>query len=189
MAFNITRLVQIFQLSLLLISLSNGNTQNNDIFQVTWQHKWQCNGKNGECLRIKVENSQSTTSSPYYETQNICRLICGKHGPLWPRPTGSTVINPTLTSVDPREIKFFTDEHTPEVMEYLGIIEKIFLDNILMEGKKFKEFDTAENKLIVRYVLNNSDNMTLNWDTNESYTLEMTTNGNIIVYLITELRS
>lgn len=35
-----------------------------------------------------------------YETQNICRLLCGKYGSLWPKPTNVCELGKSIVDVN-----------------------------------------------------------------------------------------
>lgn len=48
-------------------------------------NEWWCRNET-DCLPWKEENNSPVDR--VFETQNMCRLMCGKYGGLWPRPSG-----------------------------------------------------------------------------------------------------
>lgn len=65
--------------------------------------KWICN-REEMCIKIQ-KNVQNAQNGHTYNSQGACRLVCGKYGALWPRPTGYTLLGQTLFSINPSDLK------------------------------------------------------------------------------------
>ncbi|XP_008200272.1 beta-N-acetylglucosaminidase NAG2 isoform X2 [Tribolium castaneum] len=135
---------------------------------------WQCNTDEETCTRISSTVSRNTDTYPTLET---CRLVCGKYGALWPQPTSVTKISSTLLKFPYRSIKFNIPDEKNEVNDFLREISWIFLETVANENTT--NCPEQKNTVTVTFTVQ-SDDTTLNWGTNESYNLDLTTTGNQI---------
>ena len=53
----------------------------------------------------EVTDHNYVNNKERFETQNMCHLVCGKYGPLWPRPTGATRIGDNIIQFNPQKIR------------------------------------------------------------------------------------
>lgn len=61
---------------------------------------------NLDCLPYKEAMSKGQIeNATIYENQNICRLVCGRYGSLWPRPTGFCVLEKSIIDVNTNLIR------------------------------------------------------------------------------------
>lgn len=69
-------------------------------------HKWQCKN-NTNCAPFMDSNAldSNATLQNIYENQDICRLMCGISGSLWPKPTGVFNLGKSVVSVNPLLIR------------------------------------------------------------------------------------
>lgn len=47
----------------------------------------------------------NVTLQNVYENQDVCQLLCGDFGSLWPQPTGSFTLGKSVVSVNPLLIR------------------------------------------------------------------------------------
>ena len=57
-----------------------------------------------QCVRV-YGNTKSANESHVFSTLSKCRLLCGKYGPLWPRPTGHVTLGKETTVVNPLNLR------------------------------------------------------------------------------------
>lgn len=70
----------------------------------SWNYKWICS-TDGKCVRQHTD--KDITTNPTFESQNVCRLVCGKYGALWPQPTGRTTLGNELIQISPDQIRSY----------------------------------------------------------------------------------
>ncbi|RZC38328.1 beta-N-acetylglucosaminidase NAG2, partial [Asbolus verrucosus] len=134
---------------------------------------WKCDATNELCTRLPSQgNSNSETLYPSLE---VCRLICGKYGSLWPQPTISTKISDELFMFPLSVIKFEFSIKDGEAKEILQGMPNIFLQLLSLEDTS--NCPQTTNKVTIHITVN-SDNISLDWSTNETYSLEVKTEGN-----------
>lgn len=61
------------------------------------ENEWFCKN-DADCRPWKM--SQENAVENVYENQNICRLLCGKFGGLWPKPTGACELGKAVMDVN-----------------------------------------------------------------------------------------
>lgn len=68
--------------------------------------KWQCKN-DANCAPFMDSNTldSNVTLQNVYENQDICRLLCGNSGSLWPQPTGVFNLGKSVVSVNPLLIR------------------------------------------------------------------------------------
>lgn len=74
------------------------------VLKNSWSYKWTC-GDEAKCQRI--HNDSLVTDETAYNSQNACRLVCGRYGGLWPRPTSFVLLGQTLITFNPNNLRFF----------------------------------------------------------------------------------
>lgn len=182
-------------LNLITIFLFAGQTlaQNN-----LSSFKWTCTNS-GKCVPIRnntvtrplfilqgidfgaptssVEPQRNTNQ---YESQNVCRLVCGKYGSLFPFPTVSTIIGDTVIDFNVRNIAFNLNSNSEPVNQYLNKMIPIFLVNIRHECTNLTCSFDSDNQLKIKLsALTN--NLKFNWDTEEGYSLNIAKDGKSII--------
>lgn len=70
-------------------------------------------------------------------------------------------------------------------LDYLNAIDGIFLDNIANECENKQCVLESENEVVVQYSINIFDD-TLTWDTDESYSLAISTEGQSICDILSD---
>ncbi|XP_044269002.1 chitooligosaccharidolytic beta-N-acetylglucosaminidase [Tribolium madens] len=133
---------------------------------------WECNTSEDTCSRISNSLNQTTNVYPTLET---CRLVCGKYGALWPLPTSDTTISSKLLKFSSSSIKFNIPNEENDVNNYLRDISSIFLKAVTAEDTT--NCPEQKNTVAVTFTVK-SDDTTLNWGTNESYNIGITSTGN-----------
>lgn len=112
-------------------------------------------------------------------------MVCGKYGGLWPHPTGATILTPELIDLHPHFITFDTTTVPEKTKRYLQDVSEIFLENIKNECHQDCTIPSKTDVLIKIFV--NSIDLSLKWETDESYTLEVSTIGSsVTVEIIAE---
>lgn len=112
-------------------------------------------------------------------------MVCGKFGGLWPQPTGSTILTPELIDLHPHFITFDTTSVPDKTKRYLKDVSDIFLENIRNECYQNCTIPSKTDVLIKIFV--NSIDLSLKWETDESYSLEVSTIGSsVTVEIIAE---
>lgn len=140
---------------------------------------WTCNDIS-RCIQQNPKND--TSELKFYESQNICRLVCGKYGGLWPHPTGTTILTPELIDLHPQSITFDTTTVPDKTKRYLKDISDIFIENIIKECHQNCTIPSTTEVLIKIFV--NSIDLSLKWETDESYSLEVSTIGSKVTVQI-----
>ncbi|XP_059617121.1 chitooligosaccharidolytic beta-N-acetylglucosaminidase [Phlebotomus argentipes] len=133
-----------------------------------------------KCVRVnKNALNQETSFGEFneriYETLKICRLVCGNHGALWPRPTGNTFIGPSLMQFHPNFIRFDFQDIPLATKDLMVDMTKLFMRSIKYECSSNCTLP-SETEVIVRIFITSPDT-TLSWDTVESYSLDISTLG------------
>lgn len=64
--------------------------------------QWWCRDET-DCLPWSEEKNPPVDR--LYESQNLCRLMCGKHGGLWPRPSGVCYLKKSTINVNTNLIR------------------------------------------------------------------------------------
>jgi hexosaminidase len=135
---------------------------------------WQCDSSKETCSRLANESNTSADST-LYPSLETCRLVCGKYGALWPQPTIGTELGNKLFTFSVSSVKFIYPPQEGDVKTYLQEITKLFINSISAE-------DTSDCSELTNTVTVNldvlSENTDLNWNTSESYSLQITTDGN-----------
>lgn len=114
---------------------------------------------------------------------NVCRLTCGEDiGTLWPVPSGRVINSRRYLAFDIHRLIQFI----PELLHSSIYYDKAWMRFKDMQMKKIKGFpnSTVDAALIIDVHADTND-MTLNYDTDESYTLEtVRTTENIVVNIV-----
>jgi len=114
-----------------------------------------------------------------YVNQNICRLMCGKFGGLWPKPTLKCNLEKSTVNVNADLIRFEYPQSDNEMREYLNEVTFLFLKNINDEcGNICNSPSDAE--MFIQLSISELSNLKLTHDTDESYQLNISTSDNKI---------
>ncbi|XP_044737430.1 chitooligosaccharidolytic beta-N-acetylglucosaminidase [Chrysoperla carnea] len=135
--------------------------------------QWKCNKSSKTCVRV-LDGVQKNF---YYPSEDTCRLICGE-GSLWPQINGETKISKNITAIHPSQISFNLENkiyNNPGVKQYLNDIKDIFITKLFTYcGNPCKK--VAEKTLTINVHVNSSE-LSLSWETNEAYCLQISTTG------------
>lgn len=100
----------------------------------------------------------------------MCRLMCGKYGGLWPRPTVACNLEKSTIDINVNQIRFeYPDDD--ENRDFYDQITFLFLKNLNDECGTMCNMP-SENEMFVRLSVNNPS-LALNAETNESYQLNI----------------
>lgn len=110
-----------------------------------------------------------------FESQNDCRLSCGKYGAIWPQPTGDCTLGHDRVLFNPWKVRFNTVAPDAATKQFLRETNRIFVSNIIKECLRNCTIENSKEILVKATVSSNS--LTLDWSTDESYTLVIRTTG------------
>lgn len=113
-----------------------------------------------------------------YDSQNACRLVCGRFGGLWPRPTNFAMLGQALVSFNPRYFRFETKHIPSEVASFVEDINNIFIDKLGRECATASCTSSKLEKEVVVEEVVRSNGTILSWEINESYRLDIVSRGN-----------
>uniref|UniRef100_A0A182YEM4 beta-N-acetylhexosaminidase n=1 Tax=Anopheles stephensi TaxID=30069 RepID=A0A182YEM4_ANOST len=136
---------------------------------------YRCNDEQ-KCIKEFGSIAGTSVSSNVFPTLNHCRLLCGKFGPLWPRPTGRVELGKTTTAINLSTIKFeqFTSNLTAEGLKLLEEIEKYFLFTLRREYRQQTFYsNTTPMSLVVKMYASGDNTTNIEWSTDESYKLHV----------------
>lgn len=103
--------------------------------------------------------------------------MCGPYGALWPQPTGRTSLGTKLIDINPNQISFQIFDDVPtETKIYLEAISDLLVDNLRKECHNNCTSSRNVASVLVRIYVNSYDTI-LTWSTDESYSLDITTDG------------
>ncbi|XP_017780356.1 PREDICTED: chitooligosaccharidolytic beta-N-acetylglucosaminidase [Nicrophorus vespilloides] len=151
-------MMQPIWLLLLLIGLFHLSHQATN----TWV--WRCNQE----VCVRQHSNKNSIQTNVFRSIEECRLVCGADGSIWPLPSVKFNKSSKLLDINPNEITFELVGSDP-VKEILEENVKIFKKNILSEcrGACGSDGEALNIKVIV-----NSTDVSLNWETDESYELK-----------------
>ncbi|XP_042885216.1 chitooligosaccharidolytic beta-N-acetylglucosaminidase-like [Penaeus japonicus] len=132
---------------------------------------WAC--INGRC--VKQEKSDARTLS----SLDTCKLTCGPHGSLWPRPTGVTRIGDTTVSFLLKNLSLESIKAHGDGESMLLKAFDIFMINLVKEHGHFESAnqvlpEALQRKVKVSIVVSGADTG-LSLETPEAYTLDVVT--------------
>nr|AJO25048.1 beta-N-acetylhexosaminidase [Nilaparvata lugens] len=155
------------------------NRQLNANIRHEWWWTWSCSGS--RCRRSETPAAELPSGTQC--SLQACRLTCGRFGALWPLPTGHTVISQKLLSFHTNNINFDLSSITDKAChEFLSKASQIFVQNLKTECGLNCSF-VKETHISVRIRVSTTE-LTLGWETDEGYTLELTSKGDLITVTI-----
>ncbi|XP_046411692.1 chitooligosaccharidolytic beta-N-acetylglucosaminidase [Neodiprion fabricii] len=106
-----------------------------------------------------------------HSTLAACRLVCDPFAALWPIPTGLTTLGNKYTEIHPSQFKFVTSAIPEGVKSFVDEVTGIFTHNL----QSFCDSEyLAKNGTSIAVTLSvNSSDLTLDWLTLESYSLDL----------------
>ncbi|XP_023291195.2 chitooligosaccharidolytic beta-N-acetylglucosaminidase [Lucilia cuprina] len=110
-----------------------------------------------------------------FESQNDCRLSCGKYGAIWPMPTGDCSLSKNRVHFDPWKVRFNVVAPTAATTQFIRETNRIFLSNIIKECVRNCTLDNSKEVLVKATI--ESTSLALDWSTDESYVLLIRTTG------------
>ncbi|KAM3966213.1 beta-hexosaminidase 2 [Aphomia sociella] len=155
------------------------------VYKPSWMYK--CVPNEG-CQRTghpqPLTGGEANTTSHLYESVNLCRMVCGRFGGLWPKPVSSTLSSQTV-KFHPQYLRYDLIEVPVEARELLAQMTQVTSQNIMAECRgNVTEVVTTP---VVVYLTVKSSDITLTWDTLEEYFLSVQSkDGNVIVKIIAE---
>ncbi|KAJ3661457.1 hypothetical protein Zmor_005852 [Zophobas morio] len=131
--------------------------------------RWKCNQSAGACTRVSGD-----VDATLYPSLETCRLVCGTAGGLWPQPTVGTVLSDGLFQFSLSSLKFEFASEDNDVTTYLKEIADLF--NKTLSSISASNCSNTDNTVTISIVVL-TNNMDLNWKTDEGYNLEILTAG------------
>ncbi|KAF5294923.1 hypothetical protein FQR65_LT10635 [Abscondita terminalis] len=145
-----------------------------------WRWQWTCDIRTEKCHRksepSSINRSYEVTEPLQHASLAACRLICGREGALWPKPTGQTVMSRQLLSFHPNAINFHISSVDEASRQFLLENTKIFHKNLLSECGI--NCSSVANTAVSISLTATTSELTLRWDTNETYRLDLVSKGN-----------
>ncbi|XP_050421397.1 chitooligosaccharidolytic beta-N-acetylglucosaminidase-like [Adelges cooleyi] len=158
--------------SVLLFKLVNCNDYDND-------NQWPNIGKayacvNGTCVLAKFQTTENENGQ-LNGSLEVCRMVCGQSGSLWPIPTVKTSIGKSVVVFGLDKLKFdFTRVAGVLGVEYLKEASQVFVD-CLKKLCNPKCVTTVQQPIV--YVNTSAPFDNIRWNTDESYQLDIITRG------------
>lgn len=141
-------------------------------------NQWHCRD-NRECLPV----SKTTPSdAKIHENQNICRLLCGKFGSLWPTPTEKCQLGSSVIAISSELIRFEYPSFSLQMVDYFDQMTFLFL-NSLSEECGSECSSRPVNEMFIRIQIE-SKSLKLYAATDESYRLNISTTTNRVMVQI-----
>ncbi|KAL7040166.1 hypothetical protein ACKWTF_000296 [Chironomus riparius] len=137
---------------------------------------WYCRDDH-YCLPLRNNNEQSTVQT--FQNQNICRLMCGKFGGLWPKPTLKCNLEKSTVGVNAELIRFEYPQSDDVMREYLNEVSFLFLKNINDECGNICN-SPSDTEMFIHLSISELSSLKLTHDTDESYQLNISTSDNKI---------
>lgn len=168
------------QLLLIIVTVFIGKSTCSSSNEDGWRWLWTCDVRTEKCHRkpepVSIEKSFEFVEPLQHASLAACRLICGRYGALWPKPSGQTVITRQLLPFHPNAIKFQISNTNDQTKQYLIENTQIFHNNLLSECGS--NCSSVFNTQVTIFLFPSSSEFTLRWDTNETYHLELVSKGN-----------
>ena len=132
--------------------------------------------KNDKCVKTEAALTRETQI-------NTCKLTCGKYGPLWPRPTARVLLGKKTVTLLPWNI-YLVNNVVPNIRILLNKAFEKFKGSVRAEcsaqaAKQFCPASTDKYKLQVSVTIT-SGNTSLTLETNEAYSMKLSTQGTVI---------
>ncbi|XP_022910196.1 chitooligosaccharidolytic beta-N-acetylglucosaminidase [Onthophagus taurus] len=134
---------------------------------------WSCNNEKEVCQRSAepIDFNLEDLASLYVKSQRLCKLTCGRYGPLWPRPRIQTSLSKTAIPFHPSKLKFRPFIGDENVAKYLKEFESLFLEKLDGECNGCQLKSDNQITVILTVKVNSTD---LIHKTDESYILNIT---------------
>ncbi|KAJ8715997.1 hypothetical protein PYW08_013282 [Mythimna loreyi] len=140
-------------------------------YEPSWRYK--CVTDKG-CERTSHPSSDltSNSSSLVFSSLDVCRTVCGRFGGLWPRPI-TAVIGMQTVMIHPNYLRFDLQNVPSEALSLMVEMTKLVGPNLLAECDGVVT-NVAETPVVVYLNVKSSD-ITLTWNTDEEYMLDVQT--------------
>lgn len=146
---------------------------------------WECT--NQKCLRSAKPqtslNSCAVPLQPNYPSITLCRLVCDQEGAVWPKPTGQLQLGGEITLINSQNIRLHINypnanqkQSENDVEDFIQRNMRIFKKNLNAECENQK-CQSIGLGILMNITVETSD-LTLNWQTDESYTLNVHSDQN-----------
>ncbi|XP_045536140.1 chitooligosaccharidolytic beta-N-acetylglucosaminidase [Papilio machaon] len=153
----------------------HGLETNSDTYKPSWVYK--CDPEYG-CERSDLPSQgHAVNTTNIFKSLDLCRTVCGRFGGMWPRPVTASLSSNTI-KIHPNYIRFDLRDVPLETREILVEMTQITSTNLLAEcGGNVTDVVTTP---VVVHLSVKSSSLTLTWDTNEEYFLDIQSKGNSI---------
>ncbi|XP_014087645.2 chitooligosaccharidolytic beta-N-acetylglucosaminidase [Bactrocera oleae] len=131
--------------------------------------KWICTSTD-LCV---IDSAANIGDAKRFESQNDCRLSCGRYGAIWPMPNGDCNLSNERVRFDPWKVRFNVVAPDPATTQYLRESNRIFVSNMLKECLRNCSLPNSKEVYVKATVSSNS--LVLDWGTNETYQLILRT--------------
>ncbi|KAF5283858.1 hypothetical protein FQA39_LY04678 [Lamprigera yunnana] len=119
---------------------------------------WSCHNNNCQKDRVKPGSEDSAISLA------VCQVLCDPYGSLWPKPTGTIVIDGDLVPIDNSKIKI------DEANEHVSTLVRAGYEQLVGRVRKFGSSGAS---LVVTVDVKNPSETQLKLTTDESYELQI----------------
>lgn len=123
---------------------------------------WNCTEPDYACERTFTIEQTSTL----YSSVELCRLVCGSDGIIWPLPYSYSVIDKSLVTVNISTAWFNTKASDEPTYTFLEDLITYFTNT-----SSYIDFCTKQTYTVQINLEAKSSSLVLNWDTDESYEL------------------
>ncbi|XP_026737933.1 chitooligosaccharidolytic beta-N-acetylglucosaminidase isoform X2 [Trichoplusia ni] len=139
------------------------------VYEPTWMYK--CVPDEG-CQRTRHHQLSDNNTSLLFGSLDVCRTVCGRFGGLWPRPVTAAISMQTV-GIHPNYLRFDLANVPVETRELLVEMTKVVGENLFAEcdGDVTEMVETP----VIVFMNVKTDDMTLSWETNEAYALDVQT--------------
>ncbi|CAD6208082.1 GSCOCT00010351001.2-RA-CDS [Cotesia congregata] len=125
-----------------------------------------------KCANVRCNKYEITPEVRLPKSLEVCQLLCGDAGALWPKPTGSYSLGTSIKTINPKEVWLNLDNPKSKVGKLL--IRKI--ENFRSNFKNLKAKSPTSSSVGLHIIitgLKNYDDAALTLGINEGYTLNI----------------
>lgn len=149
--------------------------------------KWYCRDKKF-CVPVLSSNVNIYTNTSLHQTQELCRLVCGKNRGLWPMPYEIIDLSDNYISVNIDKLSFDYKNVSNAIKPILVKMTNIFKRKIRqlnkmgvkddIEEELRRELSDANGRGLTIIFSVNSSSTLLDWNTDEGYVLDINSADN-----------
>ncbi|XP_050313365.1 chitooligosaccharidolytic beta-N-acetylglucosaminidase [Anthonomus grandis grandis] len=131
---------------------------------------WEC--YSGSCVR-EHSIDESFNKSQVFPSVEICRLVCGSNGPIWPKPSLYEATDKALIFVNAKNAVIHFSTSTEAESNFLREVESYFMEAVNKMTEQ-QNCQRTQYKLVIS-LNSKTPSLHLNWMTEEKYDLHITT--------------